>query len=90
MPSKTAAVTADLRRRILAGDFPDDLPLKKELQRQYGSSVHVLAGAFNQLAREGLVTRPTTRGTWRLACLGRGDIVSLCGPVTTDDGSQSG
>lgn len=66
-PSKAAAVTADLRRRILAGEFAGGLPLQRDLQRQYGSSFHVLGSALARLGREGLVTRSGNRGSWRLA-----------------------
>jgi DNA-binding transcriptional MocR family regulator len=53
-------VATDLRRRILAGEFPHHLPSERVLRGQYGVSQATLRPALIILDGEGLIVR--TRG----------------------------
>jgi GntR family transcriptional regulator len=56
-PTQTARISADLRRRIVAGEFPmgERLPSEAALGGQYGATRSVIRGALARLARLSLV-----------------------------------
>ena len=63
--SRTVAISADLERRIAAGELPADvrLPSETALSVEYGTTRSVIRGALARLARLSLVSsRP--RGGW--------------------------
>lgn len=59
-----AQVLADLRRRLVRGEFESHFPGDEELKAQYGVSRHTVREAVRQLQAEGVVERGRGRGTF--------------------------
>jgi DNA-binding GntR family transcriptional regulator len=61
--STAEALVADLRNRILDGDFPVGHPLREvELAAEYGVGRHTLRAAFGVLVHDGLLRHEPFRG----------------------------
>jgi GntR family transcriptional regulator len=54
-PPPWRQVTADLRRRIQAGEWTGRLPSEKSIAQEYGVSVGTVRKALKQLRAEGLI-----------------------------------
>lgn len=64
-PSKHEKISADLRERILSGEWPEGtiIPSEVDLAESYGVSRPTIRHAFEPLVAEGLVERRRKRGT---------------------------
>jgi GntR family transcriptional regulator len=58
-----AQIVADLRNRLLGGEFQDQFPTDEELTREYEVSRHTVREAVRHLTAEALVVRQRGRGT---------------------------
>ncbi|RMH72595.1 MAG: GntR family transcriptional regulator [Actinomyces sp.] len=58
-----AQLEADLRRRLLAGEFDERFPTDHELTAAYGVSRHTVREAIRALNRDGVLKRERGRGT---------------------------
>ncbi len=58
-----AQLEADLRRRLLAGEFDERFPTDHELTAAYGVSRHTVREAIRSLNRDGVLRRERGRGT---------------------------
>lgn len=58
-----AQLEADLRRRVMSGDFDDAFPTESDLVSSYDVSRHTVREALGRLAAAGLLERRRGRGT---------------------------
>jgi len=57
-------VLADLRRRVLAGEFPERMPSERHLADEYGCSMGTVQHALRQLRIEGLIATDKGYGSY--------------------------
>jgi DNA-binding GntR family transcriptional regulator len=63
LPTRAAAIAADLRRQILAGELPGGTHLRQnDIAQRYAVSTTPVREAFTALAREGFVDQDAHRG----------------------------
>ena len=68
LPTRAAAVLAELRRLIVSGELAGGVHLRqREVAERFGVSTTPVREAFTALAREGLVQQDTHRGVMVLA-----------------------